>query len=93
MKQFFYISISTLAYLLYLSSCGNGRSKEEQQEYTDSLFHVISCSPTIVEGPYTLEDQLDACELLIKEFPERESQFEEIKSTIKKQIEERDSQY
>lgn len=77
---------------LGLQSCSNGRSELEQQEYTDSLLHVISCSPTIVDSHYTLEDQLDACDLLIKEYPNKKSDFEEIKATIKKQIEERDNE-
>lgn len=75
---------------MLLSSCGNVRSKEEQKEYVDSLFHVISCSPTIVSGPYTFEDQLDACDLLIKEFPNKKKSFEEIKTKIREQIEQRD---
>lgn len=75
-----------------LASCGNGRTEEEQKAYTDSLFHVISCSPTIVAGPYTLEDQLEACDLLIKEYPNKKEQFEDIKATIHKQIEERDTE-
>lgn len=66
-------------------SCG-GRSTEQQKIYTDSLMHVISCSPTIIDGSYTLEDQINACDLLIKEFPEEKERFEEIKATIKKQI-------
>ena len=77
---------------ILLGSCGNGRSKEEQQQYVDSLFHVISCSPTIVDGPYTLEDQLEACDLLIKEYPKKKDKFEEIKATIQLQIEQRDSE-
>lgn len=83
----------TLAALfLGFTSCNNWRTKEEQKAYTDSLFHVISCSPTIVAGPYTLEDQLEACDLLIKEYPKKKEQFEDIKAIIQKQIEERDTE-
>lgn len=73
---------------IFVISCG-GRSVEQQKVYTDSLMHVISCSPTIVDGPYTLEDQLNACDMLIKEYPEKKEKFEKIKSAIKKQIKER----
>ncbi len=66
-------------------SCG-GRTKEEQKAYEDSLFHVISCSPTIVAGPYTLEDQLNACDLLIKERPEDKEEILLIKDKIQEQI-------
>ena len=87
MKKVLFVPI--ISYILL--SCG-GRSEVEQKAYTDSLFHVISCSPTIVSGPYTLEDQLNACDLLIKEYPKKKSEFEKIKETIQKQIKERDSE-
>ena len=79
----------TLLASFLIVSCG-GRNAERQKAYTDSLMHVISCSPTIVDGPYTLEDQLNACDLLIKEYPEKKGKFEEIKVIIKKQIKDRD---
>lgn len=70
-----------------LSSCNSGvRSKEEHQQYVDSLFNVISSSPTIVDGSYTLTDQLEACDLLIKEYPDKKDDFEKIKATIQSQI-------
>lgn len=70
---------------LIMISCG-GRTKEEQKAYEDSLFHVISCSPTIVTGPYTLEDQLNACDLLIKERPKDKEKLLLIKNKIQEQI-------
>lgn len=76
---------------LLITSC-SGRSEEEQKAYTDSLFHVITCSPTIVRSSYTLEDQLNACELLIEEYPERKDKIEKIKKIIQKQIADRDSE-
>lgn len=85
MKYFFFF-IFTVSLLF---SCGR-RSQAEQKAYTDSLFHVISCSPTIVAGPYTLEDQLNACDLLIKEYPNKQAEFQNIKETIQKRIKERD---
>lgn len=87
MKQL--VGLFTLA--LLLGSCGSGRTEEEQKQYVDSLFHVVSCSPTIVDGPYTLEDQLEACDLLIKEYPDRKDQFEELKNTLRQQILTRDA--
>lgn len=90
MKKILLMTLTVLC--LVFVSCGNGRTKEEQKAYTDSLFHVISCSPTIVAGPYTLEDQLNACDLLIKEYPSKKDEFEKIKATIQKQIEERDTE-
>ncbi len=75
---------------LLVSSC-NRRSESEQKEYTDSLFHVLSCSPTIVDGPYSLEDQLNACDLLMDEYPEKKDEFETIKKEIEHQIQSRDS--
>ena len=62
--------LTMIVAVVLMCSC-SGRSKEEQKAYTDSLFHVLSCSPTIVDGPYTLEDQLNACDLLIKEYPNK----------------------
>lgn len=85
-----FIIMATFAIIL-LGSCGNGRTKEEQKAYTDSLFHVISCSPTIVGGPYTLENQLNACDLLIEEYPDRKSEIEKIKKTIQLQIREQNN--
>ena len=67
---------------IFVISCG-GRSVEQQKAYTDSLMHVI------IDSPYTLEDQLNACDMLIKEYPEKKEKFEKIKSAIKKQIKER----
>lgn len=84
-------SLLLIAVSIIMVSCG-GRSKEEQKAYTDSLFHVISSSPSIVAGPYTLEDQLDACDKLIKEFPNKKEEFEEMKKTIRNQIAQRDSE-
>ena len=75
---------------LLLCSCGNGRTEAENKAYTDSLFNVVSSSPTIVAGRYTLEDQLEACDLLIKEYPNKKDEFIAIKDIIKKQINERD---
>lgn len=86
MKKYIILTVSFI-----LLSCG-GRSKEEQKAYTDSLFHVISTSPSIVAGPYTLEDQLDACDKLIKEYPDKQDEFENLKATIQKQIDQRESE-
>lgn len=69
-----------------LCSC-DGRSKAEKQAYVDSLFHVLSCSPTIVAGPYTLEDQLNACDLLMKEYPQLKKDWEKVRADILKKIE------
>lgn len=80
-----------LMFTLLFCSCSSGRTEAEQKQYIDSLFHVISCSPSIVDGPYTLENQLEACDLLIKEYPNRKQQFEKIKESIHLQIERRDS--
>ena len=80
------IAICTITIL----SC-NKRSKSEQKAYVDSLFHVLSCSPTIVAGPYSLEDQLNACDLLIKEYPEKKEQFEVVRKEIEQQIHDRDN--
>ena len=88
MKRF----VTMIFSVALMCSCG-GRSKEEQKAYTDSLFHVISCSPTIVAGPYTLEDQLNACDLLIKEYPNKKDEFENLKETIRKQIKDRDAEF
>lgn len=74
----------------FILSC-NGRSKEEQKAYVDSLFHVVSCSPTIVAGPYTLKDRLDACDKLIEEYPEYREQGEKVRATIIEQIKDRDA--
>lgn len=82
------LPFATLLASLLAVSCG-GRNAEQQKAYTDSLMHIISCSPTIVDGPYTLEDQLNACDLLIKEYPEKKERLEEIKATIKKQMQNR----
>lgn len=90
MKKMTFIIMVTFAIIL-LASCGNGRTKEEQKAYTDSLFHVISCSPAIVGGSYTLENQLDACELLIEEYPDKKSEIEEIKEKIQLQIKEQNN--
>lgn len=81
----FLIFVCSLIY-----SC-NRRSNAEQKEYTDSLFHVLSCSPTIVDGPYSLEDQLNACDLLMDEYPDKKDEFEKRKKEIKHQIQSRDS--
>lgn len=73
-----------------LFSCG--RSPEAKKAYIDSLFHVIQCSPTIVAGPYTLEDQLHACDLLMDELPaEKRNRLKIIKKGIEHKIEERDN--
>ena len=84
------IAIPT-AVLLVSASCG-GRSQAEQKAYEDSLYHVISCSPSIIDGPYTMEDQLEACDLLIKEWPGKREELEKIKEGIMHQIEVRDSE-
>ena len=83
--------VPLLVMIAALGSCGNKRSEAEQKAYTDSLYHVISCSPTVVQGEYTLEDQLDACNLLIKEYPKQKGRFEQVKSSIREQIRVRDS--
>lgn len=83
--------IGILLSALLFCSCSNRRTEAEQKQYIDSLFHVISCSPSIVDGPYTLENQLEACDLLIKEYPDRKKQFEDLKESIHLQIEQRDS--
>ena len=88
MKRF----VTMIFAVALMCSCG-GRSKEEQKAYTDSLFHVISCSPTIVAGPYTLEDQLNACDLLIKEYPNKKDEIENLKETIRKQIKDSDAEF
>lgn len=88
MKKF----IGFLFFAILFCSCGNGRTETEQKQYIDSLFHVISCSPSIVDGPYTHENQLEACDLLIKEYPDRKQQFEEIKKSIQLQIDQLDSE-
>ena len=88
MKRF----VTMIIAVALICSCG-GRSKEEQKAYTDSLFHVISCSPTIVAGPYTLEDQLNACDLLINEYPNKKDEIENLKETIRKQIKDRDAEF
>ena len=88
MKRF----VTMIFAVALMCSCG-GRSKEEQKAYTDSLFHVISCSPTIVAGPYTLEDQLNACDLLIKEYPNKKDEFENLKETIRTQIKDRAAEF
>lgn len=86
MKRILYIIFGCL----FIVSC-NKRSKAEQKTYIDSLFHVLSCSPTIVNGPYSLEDQVNACDLLMDEYPEKKEEFEKIKKRIENQIQERDS--
>ena len=83
--------IAVFAITVLAASC-SGRSKEEQKAYTDSLFNVITCSPTIVRSSYTLEDQLNACDLLIEEYPEKKDKIEKIKKIIQKQIADRDSE-
>lgn len=86
MKSIISIFLSLLIPAI-LSSCNSGaRSTEEHQQYVDSLFNVISSSPMIVNGPYSLTDQLEACDLLIKEFPDKKNDFEQIKATIQTQI-------
>lgn len=82
-----------MAMTAILCSCGSERSEAEQKAYTDSLFHVISCSPTMVHSAYTLEDQLNACNLLIKEYPKQKEKFENVKSLIREQIRVRDSEF
>ena len=89
--KIFTIIISFLV-AIQLTSCGNGRSEAEQKKYVDSLFHVISCSPSIVDGPYTLEEQLEACDLLIREYPNKKEDFESIKVQIQEQIRQRGSE-
>lgn len=83
------IPVITLVLLVTMTSCG--RSSEAKKAYIDSLYHVIQCSPTIVAGPYTLEDQLHACDLLLEEYPEKKEKIERIKKDIEHQIEERDN--
>lgn len=88
MKSIITISIPLLITAIP-SSCNSGtESKEEHQQYVDSLFNVISSSPKIVDGTYSLSDQLEACDLLIKEYPSRKDEFEKIKTTIQTQIDE-----
>lgn len=89
MKSIITISLSLLITAI-LSSCNSGaKSKEEHQQYVDSLFNVIGSSPKIVDVTYSLSDQLEACDLLIKEYPNRKDEFEKIKTTIQTQIDER----
>ena len=88
MKKF----IGIFFYAILFCSCGNGKTETEQKQYIDSLFNVISSSPSVVDGPYTLENQLEACDLLIMEYPDRKEQFEEIKESIQLQIKQRDAE-
>lgn len=84
------IPVITLVLLVTMTSCG--RSSEAKKAYIDSLYHVIQCSPTIVAGPYTLEDQLHACDLLMDELPaEKRNRLEIIKKGIEHKIDERDN--
>lgn len=84
MKKLFLCSMIVGCSFLTVA-CG-GRTKAEQKAYEDSLFHVISASPTIVNGAYTLQDQLNACDLLIKEHPEKKEELEVIKQQIQQEI-------